>query len=333
MAQTLTGDPRPVAAADCISAGILVADHLTTPIPRLPNAGELILCGEMPLSIGGCAANVAVDLTRLGLRVEVAGCVGKDALGRFIVETLVEAGAGVSLLTESADFGTSGSLIINVEGQDRRFITTIGANASLVPEQIDLAAVRRAKVLYLGGYLFTPALENERMVEVFRGARSYGVKTVLDVVVAGQSKGSADLWLRIERLLAETDVFLPNDHEAGLITGLSDPVKQAERFLEAGAKTVVITRGGEGVLLMNDKARLRTGVYPVDYIGGTGSGDAFDAGYIMGLILGGDERDCLRWGSAIGASCVRSVSATESVFARREAEEFMRRHELAIEPF
>jgi sugar/nucleoside kinase (ribokinase family) len=318
---------------DCISAGILVADHLTSPIPRLPNAGELILCGEMPLSIGGCAANVAVDLARLGIQVEVAGCVGRDALGKFIRETLVAAGAGVAFVTESPDYGTSGSLILNVEGQDRRFITTIGANAGLVPEQIPIQAVRNAKVLYLGGYLFTPALENERMVELFRAARSFGVKTVLDVVVAGQSKGSGDLWPRIEKLLAQTDVFLPNDHEAGLITGLTDPVKQAERFLEAGAKTVVITRGGDGAILLCDRLRLRVGVYPVSYIGGTGSGDAFDAGYIMGLIVNGDERDCLRWGSAIGASCVRSVSATESVFTRPQAEEFMRRHELAIETF
>jgi sugar/nucleoside kinase (ribokinase family) len=193
--------------------------------------------------------------------------------------------------------------------------------------------VRQAKVLYLGGYLFTPALENDSMVAVFRDARAAGVKTVLDVVVAGQSTASDQLWSRIEKLLAQTDVFLPNDHEAGLITGLSDPLRQAERFLEAGAKTVVITRGGDGAILVNDRLRLRTGVYPIEYVGGTGSGDAFDAGYIMGLLTGGDEKDCLRWGSAIGASCVRSVSATESVFTRPQAEAFMQKHNLPIEPF
>jgi sugar/nucleoside kinase (ribokinase family) len=179
--------------------------------------------------------------------------------------------------------------------------------------------------------LFAPGLENERMVDVFRQARAAGVRTVLDVVVAGQQTDPSALWPRIAPLIAETDAFLPNDHEARLITGEDDPVRQAEKFLHAGARTVVITQGHVGSLLMTDKLRLRAGVYPIEYVGGTGSGDAFDAGFIMGLLTGGDERDCLRWGSAIGASCVRSVSATDSVFTRPEAEAFMRENQLRVE--
>jgi sugar/nucleoside kinase (ribokinase family) len=316
---------------DCLSAGILVADHLTAPIPRLPRAGELILCDELPLSIGGCAANVAVDLVRLGMRVAVAGCVGTDALGRFIVDSLRERGADVSSIHALDGWGTSGSLILNVRGEDRRFITTMGANAGLTPELIPLEAVKAAKVFYVGGYLFTPALECPAMRDLFRTARCGGVKTVLDVVVAGQQQ--ADLWPRLAPLLAETDVFLPNEDEAALITGLSNPLDQAERFLAAGARTVVITRGGDGAILVNDRCRMRAGVYPMDYVGGTGSGDAFDAGYIMGLLQGGDERECLQWGTAIGASCVRQISATEGVFTRREAESFLGQHRLDIESF
>jgi sugar/nucleoside kinase (ribokinase family) len=176
-------------------------------------------------------------------------------------------------------------------------------------------------------------LENERMVEVFRQARAAGVKTVLDVVVAGQAAAAGNLWDRLAPLLAETDVFLPNDHEARLITGLADCADQAERFRKAGAGTVVITCGREGAVLVGENVRLRSGVYPVEYVGGTGSGDAFDAGYIMGLLAGGDERECLRWGSAIGASCVRAISATDSVFTRKEAKDFMQRHDLDIAEF
>jgi sugar/nucleoside kinase (ribokinase family) len=228
-----TRGSRSIQIVDCISSGILVADHLTAPIPRLPAAGELILCRELPLAIGGCAANVSVDLTRLGVAVTVAGCVGRDVLGAFIRDSLAAQGVDVSLVRAVEGFGTSGSLIVNVAGQDRRFITTIGANAALTSEQIPLELVRRAKVLYLGGYLFTPGLENAGTVELFRQARAAGVRTVLDVVVAGQQDDP--LWPRLAPLLAETDVFLPNDHEARLITGLADPVAQAEKFLSAGA--------------------------------------------------------------------------------------------------
>ena len=51
-------------------------------------AGELILVDDLPLAIGGCASNVAMDLARLGVDVAVVGCVGRDPFGRFIIETL-----------------------------------------------------------------------------------------------------------------------------------------------------------------------------------------------------------------------------------------------------
>jgi sugar/nucleoside kinase (ribokinase family) len=297
---------------DVISAGILVADHLTAPIPRLPKAGELVLCEQMPFSIGGCAA--------------VVGAVGGDPLGAFVGESLHKADVDVSGIVTSKKRDTSCSLIINVAGEDRRFITTLGANAEFAPKHIPLDEVRKAKVLYLGGYLFAPALESESMIRVFRAARKAGVK----IVVAGEGIGTGTPWERLAPILAETDVFLPNEDEARLITGKSDPVAQAEQFRAAGAKTVVITCGGAGSILVSDNVRLRAGVYPIEYVGGTGSGDAFDAGYIMGLLAGGDESECLRWGSAIGASCVRSVSATDGVFKFREAKKFMAEHKLAI---
>jgi sugar/nucleoside kinase (ribokinase family) len=51
------------------------------------------------------------------------------------------------------------------------------------------------------------------------------------------------------------------------------------------------------------------------------------------MLAGEDPAGCLRWGSALGASCVRAVGATERVFNRDEALAFMRQHELPIERF
>ena len=82
---------------------------------------------------------------------------------------------------------------------------------------------------------------------------------------------------------------------------------------------------------MTKDQRLRADVYPLPFVAGTGAGDAFDAGYITALIAGGDVPTCLAWGSALGASCVRGVSANESVFTRIEAEEFLKKHPLKVE--
>jgi len=314
---------------DCLCAGILVADHLSPPLERLPRAGELVLADSLPLEIGGCASNVALDLVRFGHSVGVLGCVGQDAFGRFIIDTLASGGIDTSGIRELPGIPTSGTLIINVRGEDRRFIHTIGANGALRAEDISLEQIRQSKVFYVGGYLLLDSCDPERLAELFRAARAAGVQTVLDIV----HPGHGDQWARLAPVLPETDVFLPNFDEAQAITGLDDPVEQAERFVEAGARTAVITCGGDGTVLVSHDMRLRAGVYPVDFLGGTGAGDAFDAGYIAGLVAGDDERGCLRLGSLLGASCVRGLSATASVFTRAEAKDFERNHQLAIETF
>ena len=313
-------------ALDCLSVGLLVADHLCAPITHCPRAGELVLTDHLSLNIGGCASNAAIDLARLGVRVGVVGCVGDDPFGHFVIETLRCSGVDTQSIRALADIGTSGTLILNVQGEDRRFVHTIGANGRLSAADIPVERLRQTKVLYVGGYLLMPSLEARPLAELFRQARALGVATLLDVVVPG--RGSC--WHHLEPLLPETDVFLPNNDEGEILTGLADPRQQAERFRSAGARTVVITCGGRGTVLVSDGLRLEADTYPTDYVGATGAGDAFDAGYIAGLLEGCDPLGCLQWGSALGASCVRSISATESVFDRPQAETFMRQHRLEV---
>ena len=171
------------------------------------------------------------------------------------------------------------------------------------------------------------ALETEETLHRLRQARANGALVVLDVIEVTDPAAME----RVARFLPYTDVVLPNTDEAALLTGCTDPWDQARTFLDAGASTVVITGGEQGVHVMQHGLRLRSDAYPTTFRGGTGAGDAFDAGFIAGHLNGQDLRGCLRWGSAMGASCVRSTSATASVFDRAEALQFMASHELHIE--
>src|SRR5436309_10075551 len=168
---------------DVLCAGIIVADHVCFPIAHLPAAGELVMTERMLLTIGGCAANAAVDLIKMGVRSAVVGRVGGDAFGRVVSELLREAGVDVSSLKVSENNDTSQTLIVNVQGQDRRFIHTFGANADFRAADIPLPLLNEVKVLYLGGYLAMPGVTQEELIPVFAAARKKGVKTVLDVVV------------------------------------------------------------------------------------------------------------------------------------------------------
>src|SRR4051812_24066219 len=138
-------------ATEVLCAGIIVADHVSSPIAHLPAAGELVLADELILTIGGCAANVAVDLVKLGVSATVVGCVGDDVFGRVVADMLRERGVDVSGLRVRSGMATSQTLIVNVAGQDRRFIHTFGANAAFEPDDVP-AETPGCKVLYLGGY-------------------------------------------------------------------------------------------------------------------------------------------------------------------------------------
>lgn len=313
--------------ADVLCAGIIVADHVCSPISHLPDAGELVMTERLLLTIGGCAANAAVDLAKMGVRAAVVGRVGGDIFGRIVAELLREQQVDVSAVTVTPGADTSQTLIVNVAGQDRRFIHTFGANGDFRAADIPLELVSRCRVLYLGGYLLMPEVHQDELIPVFAAARRAGAQTVLDVA----TPGPADYLSRLERLLPLVDVFLPNNHEAELITGERDPLRQAEIFHRLGTRTAVITLGGDGAVLVTEQVRLRAGVYSVPFVDGSGGGDAFDAGYIYGLLNHLGAEDCLRVASALGASCVRALGTTPGVFTRPECEAFLRDQTLRIE--
>jgi sugar/nucleoside kinase (ribokinase family) len=313
-------------SADVLCAGIVVADHVSSPISHLPAPGELVLAEQLLLTIGGCAANVAVDLGKLGVQAAVVGRVGGDVFGRVVSDMLRDRRIDVTLMQVTRDMDTSQTMIVNVVGQDRRFIHTFGANADFRAADIPLDRVAKCRVLYLGGYLLMEAMLQEDLIPIFAAARRAGAKTVLDVV----TPGPGNYLPRLDKLLPHVDVFLPNNHEAQLITGESDPLEQAELFHRLGAGTAVITLGDAGAVLVNKGVRLRSGTYKVPFVDGSGGGDAFAAGYILGLLQGLDPEGCLRNGSAVGASCVRAIGTTTGVFTRGECDAFMREQTLGM---
>ncbi len=310
-----------------VSAGMVLVDHLTPPIPRLPRAGELIAVDQLHLNIGGGAANTSMALGRLGVPVSVSARIGDDAFGRFIVESLQAGGVGTEFITVDAERETSQTLIVNVQDEDRRFIHTLGANRGYVAADMDAAIATPPKVLHIGYFLILPQLDGDELAKRFDRVRKAGGHTVLDVVTPGEG----DYVGPLKKVLPHTDVFKPNNDEAALILGERDPIRQARAFRAMGARRVVVTMGDGGLISLSDDHEVRLGAFPVPFVDGTGGGDAFIAGYIVGLLEGKSEMDCLTLASAVGASCVRQVGATPGVFRRAEADEFLARHEIPIQ--
>ncbi|MCC7355598.1 MAG: sugar kinase [Anaerolineae bacterium] len=315
---------------DVFCLGILVADMFVSPLPALPAVGQLSLVDEIYPDTGGCAANTGVSLTKLGLRAGLSGKVGRDAFGDFITQDMAAKGLETVGIRRSATVGTSKTVIVRVIGEDRRYLHTFGANADFSLDDVDLQEVARAKVLYVGGYLVLPRLDQGALVRLLSFAKGRGLKTVLDVIVPG-NRSDFRVATHLAEALPYTDVFLPNDDEAYLLTGESDPVAQARAFLACGCPNVVVTLGEKGALAATPREMVRAPVFPVDVVDPSGAGDAFDAGYIYGLLQGWGLRRTLEFASAIGASACTKLGCTPGVFTLPEAEAFLAKNHLQME--
>lgn len=307
--------------AEVVCVGILIADIFGSPIDSLPVAGQLALIDRYLLSAGGCASNTAAALRRLGRAPSVLGKVGEDLFGVFVLQDLKRLGIDASFVKRSRLHPTSCTFILNVRGEDRRYIHCIGANADFSLADIEWAALDGARALYVGGYLATPAFRPEHLVELFREAKHRGLITALDVVIpAGYPASLED----IHEALPYTDVFLPNNDEARALTGRVDPFDQADVLARLNPKcTIVITEGRAGVLARRGDQILRAGIFKVDSIDESGGGDAFSAGFLVGMLENWSLEDSLRFASAVGASCTRALGCHDGVFHFEEAMAFV----------
>jgi sugar/nucleoside kinase (ribokinase family) len=308
--------------------GILVADVFANPIRRLPEPGELTTTSGFVMSVGGCAANTAVALRILGHDVNVAGKVGLDIFGEFVISELMRRGVGVEHIRRTSMHPTSGTVIFNVDGEDRRYLHCIGANADLTLADIDYGVLEEANVLYVGGYLAAPSFTSYDLALLFREAKSRGITTVLDVVMpAGRSFGLG----HIAPALRYTDYFLPNQDEAARLTGRGDVRLQAQRLSEVNPDcAVVITRGHCGSFAMRRDRVIVTPPFPVETVDESGAGDAFTAGLITGLLENWDLERTLSFAGVVGASCTRALGCFAGVFTFDEAVGFLNEQQTAV---
>jgi sugar/nucleoside kinase (ribokinase family) len=311
---------------DVACLGILVADILANPIEKLPASGELKLTDRIFMNIGGCAANTAADLRRLGRKVRVLGKVGKDMFGDFVLQELERYGIDSSTVKRSETYPTSSTCIINVRGEDRRFIHCIGANADFTLADVDFSTLADARALYVGGYMVIPGFGPDDLTKLLQEAKRRGLITALDVVL---EMGKPASLAAVERALPYTDVFLPNDDEAWALTGEKDPKDQAEALARLNPNcAIVITQGRAGALARRGDEVLQAGIYKVDSIDGSGAGDAFDAGFLVGLLENWPLDYTLKFASAVGASCTRALGTTQGVFDFDEAVAFVAQNPL-----
>ncbi len=311
--------------ATALCSGSFMCDLIAADLPRIGEPGDLTYAPNgIGLHAGGHAANVAIDLAKLGQRdVAVAGCIGDDALGDFMERELM--GHGLQVYPERlSSVPTSKNIVLVVRGEDRRFYAELAANTMLSPvHALHVLEETRPALFYQGTVGGLRALDGH-VESVLTRAGELGCLTVVDVVRPYEGG-----WRNLEESLPLVDVLHCNDLEAVALTGEEDLATAAAALTDAGAVLCLITMGADGLVAALGETMLKMPSFSVKTVDPTGAGDAFCAGVIDALLQMGVDRDNLEAialsemrpvllrGSAAGAACVTAPGATTAVTPRK----------------
>lgn len=310
---------------DVTCLGILVADAVVKSVDKMPESGKLQPVNQLTLHTGGCAANAAVDLAKIGVKTAIIGKIGKDGFGQFMYKAMSDSGVNIEGLATKEGINTSSSVVLVSSTGERSFLHCIGSNADLVFEDINFEIIRNSKILFIAGTNLMPGLDGEPCSRILKKAQEMGVFTALDT--AWDATGR---WMEIvEPSLQYLDLFIPSFDEARLIAKKDEPEEIADVFLDKGVKLAVIKLGKDGCFIKSKEGLKYTvptylDIKPVDT---NGAGDSFAAGFIAGLLQKWDLEKCGRFANAVGTHCIMEVGASTGIKTMEEILAFMRKYE------
>jgi sugar/nucleoside kinase (ribokinase family) len=290
---------------DVVCLGILVADVIARPVDGLPHEGSLDVVDEIDLRAGGCALNAASALVKLGLSAAIAGKVGADAFGQFILGVADQRGIDRRAVVRDQASSTSATVVLVAADGEQLFLHHPGANARLHAEELDHELLFAGRALHIGGALVMDRLDGEPFARILAEAKARGLTTSLDTVWDATGR-----WERVLPVLPHVDLATPNLSEAQAITGETEPARAAQRLHELGAAEVVLKLGADGCFV---RGVGRIEPVRVETVDGTGAGDAFAAGLLYGRLAGWPLERAARLANAAGALATTAVGAAEGV--------------------
>lgn len=271
-------------------------------VPEFGQAEKLVQRAR--LTVGASSVIMACGAARLGLRVAFIGAVGDDVFGRFMLDALAARGVDTSACVISAKHGTGLTVILS-RGADRAMLTYTGAMATLRADQVDRRMLRRSRHLHVGSYFLLDALR-PGLPALYAEAHALGLSTSLDTNWDPSGRWNGGL----QQLLAECDLFMPNEAEACKIARRAE-LQESLAALAARVPTVAVKMGAEGGVVRQGSFTAYAPALPVQVVDTTGAGDSFDAGFLYGYLNGWPPERALRLACACGSLSVRVAGGTE----------------------
>jgi sugar/nucleoside kinase (ribokinase family) len=293
---------------DVAVVGEIYIDHILTGFAKWPQPGEEVFTDEYMQEVGGGAAITACALARLGRSASLIGAVGAKEMSWLGCRL---SSFGVSSAELSSGEGQTGVTISVSNDVDRSFFTYAGENAcleELLTGEAVLQHLTEARHVH-----FAMPLTVRLADSLLPALHAAGCTTSLDV-------GHQVAWLTNPqnlRTCAAVYYFLPNEREAELLCD-----GDADTYLDFTGRN----RWTSGIVKLGARgAAMRVGngirrVFPpkVRVVDTTGAGDAFDAGFIDGLLDRATEKECMRRGCVCGSLSAGAIGALRGLPTRDE---------------
>lgn len=295
--------------AEITCIGNILVDIIGGPLDVFPNPGQSTRIKKLNICAGGCGANTAVALARLGVSTRVVSKVGQDMFGEYLKRLLASEKVIIDGISESQDFHTSGTMVIVNSTGERTFIYYPGTNEIFTIKDIDFNLLNDSKVIHIAGTFAMDSFDGLQTTQALKRFKQMGKITSLDT-----SWDPTGRWLEvIEESLPYIDIFMPSLNEAKKLSGFEDPGKIGEHFrIQYGIPTVIIKLGQQGSYAVSGDERLFMPSFEVECIDTTGAGDSFVAGFLAAKLRGFDLKTSLKVANAAGALCVEKVGHVET---------------------
>ncbi len=286
-------------------------------LPRETTLGEK---GFAPYA-GGAIFNTAIALGRLGISTGFFSGISDDMLGDILTDTLRKSGVDPRFAAISSR-PTTIALVKLVNGQATYAFYDENTAGRLL-EISDLPTIGPdVNALHFGAISLIPepcGTTYETLLMREADKRVISLDPNIRPGFIKDAKAHAD---RIRRMAAKSDILKFSDEDLAWFGEEGDEETLARKWLERGAKLVLITRGAEGATGYTVAHKVSVPVVKVEVVDTVGAGDTFDAGVLAALdrkglltkqgvanLSAADIEDALTWGVKAAAVTVSRAGA------------------------
>jgi sulfofructose kinase len=293
-----------------LCAGIAVEDYLFK-VDSFPAPGTKVRASALIATTGGCAANAAVAIARLGGRAQFSGPIGTDDASRRFVDALIQASVDPSgvLHVKGGSISVSG---IFIDRFGEKMVATLHGKGLDDATPTDAAALVSGIDILLVDNRF-PAY----VLPICRAAAARGIPVVLDIDKA--TKTDDPLFATATHLIFSAEALTATAGTADLDAALRTMATGAHGFF-------AVTNGPDDVLWIKNGTLRRLNVFRTDAVDTLGAGDAFHGGFALALAEGHDEIAAMRFGAAAAALKCTKFGGISGTPERAEVEAFLRTH-------